>query len=104
MPRCLQAGDGLVLVFGENLGEHVDDAEVSSDGVGDLTCVAGDHRHVDAHLTQLVDGLPGLGADLVLECHGADDRVVGGEVQHGCAASLPARHVSTQRSGSTSSR
>ena len=72
---CLQLGDRLVLVLGEHLGEHLVDAEVAADGVGDLAGVAGDHRHRRRPCAlQLVDGLAGLGADLVLERERADDR------------------------------
>ncbi len=74
LAALLQVGDGLVLVLGEDLGEDLVDAEVAADGVGDLPGVAGDHRHVDAHPAEVVDGLSGLGADLVLERERADDR------------------------------
>ena len=98
-PLLLECGDGLVLVFGEDLGEHVVDAEVAADGVGDLAGVAGDHRHVDTHLAQVGDGLAGFGSDLVLERHGADDLGVVGEVEHGGAALLPSADGVAERLG-----
>ena len=45
-PR-LEVGDRAVLVFGEDLGEHLVDAELAADGVGDLAGVAGDHHDRD---------------------------------------------------------
>ena len=40
----LQLGDLGRLVLGEHLGEHLVDAEVAADGLGDLAGVAGDHH------------------------------------------------------------
>ncbi len=53
------------------------DAEIPSYCLGHLVGVSGDHRHLQADGVQLVDGLTGLGADLVLERKCPDHRVLG---------------------------
>jgi len=75
-------------VLRQDLGEHLVDAQLVADALCDLAGVAGDHRHVDAHLAQLGHGLARLGPDLVLESHRADDLIVG-QVQDRRAAGLP---------------
>ena len=87
----MQGGDRLVLVFGEDLGEDLVDAELAADGVGDLPGVAGDHRHVDPDPAEVVDGLSGLGSDLVLEGERSDHLVIVEQVQHCGATLLPRR-------------
>ena len=78
----LQLDHGLVLVFGEHLGEDLVDAELRGDGVGDLAGIAGDHHDADAESLEVLDRRACFGANLVLDREGADDVVVTYEVEH----------------------
>ena len=89
-PRCWSWLDCLVLVLREHLGEHLADAEITSDGVGDLFGVTGDHRHLDAHSAEIGHGLAGLRADLVLQRQAPTTWSSCDQVEHRRAASLPA--------------
>ena len=86
----LELAHCLVLVLREHLGEHLADAEITPDGVGDLFGVTGDHRHLDTHSLEVGHGLAGLRADLVLQRQCPDDLVVLHQVEHRRAAPLPA--------------
>ncbi len=97
----MELGDLGRLVLGEDLGEHLVDAEVGADGVGHLAGVAGDHHHSTAHLPELVDGLAGLGADLVLEGQGADDVGALHQVEDGGAALPPSARRAGEVGGFT---
>ena len=48
-PASLELGDLGVLVLGQDLGEHLVDAEVGPDRIGDLAGVAGDHHDAPTH-------------------------------------------------------
>ena len=85
----LQLGDLVRLVLGQDLREHLVDAEVTADRFADLAGVAGDHHHVPAHRLELGDGVAGLGPDLVLERDPTDDRVAAHQVQDRGAPLLP---------------
>jgi hypothetical protein len=87
-PRRCKLRDLGVLGLGQDLREHLVDAELGRDRVGDLPGVAGDHRDLDAERVQRLDGLPGLLAHLVGERERADDLAVAQRVQHGRATPL----------------
>ena len=89
-PRRCSSATVRVLVLRQHLGEHLVDAELGADRVGDLPRVAGDHRHAYAAPVQPVDRLARLGADLVLERERAGDLPVAHDVQHRRAARPPA--------------
>ena len=61
-PPACSARDGVRLVRGQHLGEHLVDAECAGDRARDRSCVAGDHRHRAAPTLQRGDGLAGLRA------------------------------------------
>ncbi len=54
-----------------------------------VSCVAGDHHHLDAELVQGVDGLPGFLAHLVGQRQGADDHGPAPSVQSTCSTIAP---------------
>jgi hypothetical protein len=86
----LEFGHLGVLVLGKHLREQFVDPKVSSDRVGDLTRVAGDHSDVDAVSVQGVDGLPRLLAWRVLKGDGPDHLIAFDHVEHGGASLDPA--------------
>jgi hypothetical protein len=85
----LEFGHGAVLVLVEDLGEHLVDAELVGDVLGDRVGVAGDHHDVDAPVVQRVDSKLRLRTDLVFERERPDDLTVVDDVQDGGASCFP---------------
>jgi hypothetical protein len=74
----LQAPDDFVLLFGQDLGHHLVDAQLASDGVGGGAVVAGQHDEANAFAVEHLNGFAGGFLDGIGDAEQAGGLVING--------------------------